>query len=214
MIGNDSSVKFGGRDGQQLSQWIVTSGSRRCQQRCARGSGPPFHFREEPGGGRILHRAISASELPGERGLCAWIDVAGRAVGHARNARGEPSGRVARGSCPPRAPTDPDLRVDRVSGSSRRGIAVPRTIRWFRGDTLMRLDVLGVVPTACPTTRHPLRSTGSGRARSPASSLIWGAPTPCRPSRRTSFPSLGDTIVRPLFVPTSSGQSCGSTWSC
>jgi len=26
--------------------------------------------------------------------------------------------------------------------------------------------------------------------------------------------SRGDTIVRPLFVPISSGQSCGSNWSC
>jgi hypothetical protein len=29
--------------------------------------------------------------------------------------------------------------------------------------------------------------------RSPASTVLWDAPTPCRSSRRTSFPSLGDT---------------------
>lgn len=51
------------------------------------------------------------------------------------------------------------------------------------------------------TTRRPLRSTGSGRARSPASALLWGAATPCRPSRLASSPSLGDTTVVSLVRP-------------
>ena len=42
---------------------------------------------------------------------------------------------------------------------------------------------------------------GVPRDGSPASTILWDAPTPRRPSRRTSFPSLGDTIgsspVRP-----------------
>ena len=64
------------------------------------------------------------------------------------------------------------------------------------------------------TTRRPLRSPGSGRARSPASTLLWGAATPCRPSHRASFLRLAIPSVCPLFVPTSSGQeSWGSTWS-
>jgi len=66
-----------------------------------------------------------------------------------------------------------------------------------------------VVEARCPrrassrlsTRRRPLRSTGSGRARSPASSLLWGAVTPCRPSRRASFPSLGDTTVSSVVRP-------------
>ena len=98
-----------------------------------------------------------------------------------------------------------------ASGSSRCG-AVPHTIHWL---AVTRWEV------RCPrrgsdvwsTTRHPLRSTGSGRARSPASTLLWGTPTPCRPSRRTSFPSLGDTIVSSPVRPHSSGLSCGSSWS-
>jgi hypothetical protein len=102
-------------------------------------------------------------------------------------------GRVDLGGYPPRSPTDPDLPVEEASGSSRCG-AVPRTIHCL---TVTRWEV------RCPrrgsgvgsTTRHPLRSTGSGRARSPASSLLWGAPTPCRPSRRTSLPSFGDSRV-------------------
>lgn len=43
--------------------------------------------------------------------------------------------------------------------------------------------------------RHPLPSTGSPRVGSPASQVLRGAPTPCRPSRRTSFPSLGGTAL-------------------
>jgi hypothetical protein len=50
------------------------------------------------------------------------------------------------------------------------------------------------------TTRRPLRSTGSGRARSPASTLIWDAPTPVRPSRRASL-SPGDTTRAPCLLP-------------
>ena len=41
--------------------------------------------------------------------------------------------------------------------------------------------------------RPPLPSTGSARARSPASSVLWNAPTPARPSRRVSLPSHGST---------------------
>ncbi len=102
--------------------------------------------------------------------------------------------RVDLGGRPPRPPTDPDVPVEEASGSSRRG-AVPRTVRWFRGNTLVEARCPRRGSNPLSTTRHPLRSTGSGRARSPASSLLWGTPTPCRPSRRTSFPSLGDTIV-------------------
>ncbi len=52
-----------------------------------------------------------------------------------------------------------------------------------------------MVPGVEPTTRRPLLSTGSRRACSPASSILWDAPTPVRPSRRVSLPSLGDTTV-------------------
>jgi hypothetical protein len=42
--------------------------------------------------------------------------------------------------------------------------------------------------------RHPLPSTGSPEGRdSPASTVIWNVPNPCRPSRVTSLPSLGGT---------------------
>jgi len=46
-------------------------------------------------------------------------------------------------------PGPPQIRTCALnaSGSSRRGFAVPHTIRRFRGDTLARHGVLGVVPT-------------------------------------------------------------------
>ena len=49
-----------------------------------------------------------------------------------------------------------------ASGSSRCGIAVPHTTRWFRGDTLMRHDVLGVVPTPRPQRGTPFAPRGPG----------------------------------------------------
>src|SRR5271157_4027256 len=45
------------------------------------------------------------------------------------------------------------------------------------------------VHSAAPPSLHGVR-----KGRSPASTLLWGAATPCRPSHRASFPSLGDTI--------------------
>ncbi len=61
---------------------------------------------------------------------------------------------------PPRAPTDPDVPVKEASGSSRCGIAVPHTTRSFRGDTLVRLGGLGVVPTSHPQRGTPFAPRG------------------------------------------------------
>src|SRR3954468_3374711 len=61
--------------------------------------------------------------------------------------------------------------------------------------------------------RRLLPSSGSVRGGSPGSSVLRDAPTPCRPSRRTSFPSLGDTIVLSPVRPHSLGPNCGSSWS-
>src|SRR3954451_17433431 len=76
-----------------------------------------------------------------------------------------------------------------------RHVVVP-TLTWLRRpsiDSRVRFDALGEFSDDGPTTRHPLLSTGSRRACSPASAIIRDAPTPDRPSRRTSSPSLGDT---------------------
>ena len=56
------------------------------------------------------------------------------------------------------------------------------------------------VPPAVPCLRRPLPSTGSPGVSSPASQVLSGVPTPCRPSRRASFPSLGGTACCGRFV--------------
>jgi hypothetical protein len=61
----------------------------------------------------------------------------------------------------PGAPTDPGVRVEDAPGSSRCGVAVPHTIRSFRGDTLVRHGVLSVVPTPCPQCGAPFAPRGS-----------------------------------------------------
>ena len=79
--------------------------------------------------------------------------------------------RVGLGGCPPRPPTDPDSRVKtHPARHVADSLSLTRSVRC----TVTRSEV------RCPrrgsglrsTTRHPLRSTGSGRARSPASSLL------------------------------------------
>jgi hypothetical protein len=113
----------------------------------------------------------------------------------------------------PGAPTDPGVRVKDAPGSSRCGVAVPHTSRSLRGNTLMRHGVLGVVPTPRPQRGTPFAPRGP-EGRSPASMLLWGTATPCRPSRRTSFPSLGDTTLVPLVRPQRPRtRGRGSTWS-
>jgi hypothetical protein len=58
--------------------------------------------------------------------------------------------------------------------------------------------VPAIVPSAGPCSRPLLPSTGSRGAGSPASAVLREAPTPERPSRRASLPSLGGTSRAPL----------------
>ena len=60
----------------------------------------------------------------------------------------------------PGAPTDPDVRVKRIRFVTVWKIAVPRTTRSFRGDTLVRHGVLGVVPTPRPQRGTPFAPQG------------------------------------------------------
>ena len=57
------------------------------------------------------------------------------------------------------------------------------------------LGMSAIVPLRRSAIRRPLPSTGSRRVSSPASAVVRGAPTPCRPSRRASLPSLGGTAL-------------------
>ena len=63
----------------------------------------------------------------------------------------------------------------------------------------LELSVSTIVPSNGAVTRPPLPSTGSLGYGSPASTVLWAAPTSGRPSRHASFPSPGGTPAAPLF---------------
>src|SRR5271166_4772357 len=73
---------------------------------------------------------------------------------------------------------------------------------------------LACFPSTVPETAPP-SFHGVPRVGSPASTVLWGAATPCHPFRHASFPSLGDTslasLVRPHRLWT---RGRGSSWSC
>jgi hypothetical protein len=62
--------------------------------------------------------------------------------------------------------------------------------------------------------RRALPSAGSLRSGSPTSSVLRLAEAPCHPSRRTSFPSLGGTALRPLVMTRSVGAPSSSRFGC
>ena len=122
------------------------------------------------------------------------------------------------GIAPPRLPQIRTCPI-KASGSSRRGLVVPRVYPQVMVRRVLRFDALHVVHSYVPqrgthssivVSISPRRSTSSTptalnaarpslprvpKVRSPASTVLWRAPNPQRPSRRTSFPSLGDIIV-------------------
>ena len=61
-------------------------------------------------------------------------------------------------------------------------------------------------PPAVPFSWLPLPSTGSSWVSSPASAVLRAAPTSADPSRRTSFPWLGDTPAVPRSIRFSRSQ--------
>lgn len=64
----------------------------------------------------------------------------------------------------------------------------------------------GIFPCTESLRWHPLPSLGSARVRSPASTVLRGAPTPDRPSRRASLPSRRGTASILLWC--SRGSNC------
>ena len=100
-----------------------------------------------------------------------------------------------------------------ASGSSRCGIAVPHTTRSFRGDTLMRHGVLGVVPTPRPQRGTPFAPRGP---EGPFPRFITTM------ERCDSLPSLSPHFVSfawryhrfvPRSSPSASDVGRGSSWS-
>ena len=88
----------------------------------------------------------------------------------------------SRWGLPPSAPTDPDVPVKVASGSSRRGLAAPRTIRRVRGDS-RRSSLSETGRVLAP--RLPLRCLdGQGdslRKRVSKRASIWTRPGRRRP---------------------------------
>ncbi len=62
----------------------------------------------------------------------------------------------------PGAPTDPGVHVKRTRFVTLWTVAVPHTTGSFRGDTLVRRGVLGVVPTPRPQRGAPFAPRGPG----------------------------------------------------
>ena len=61
---------------------------------------------------------------------------------------------------------------------------------------------LASFPPKVPSLWRPLPSTGSLRVGSPASTVLFDAPTPCHPSPQASLPSPSDTASVPVcFAP-------------
>ena len=78
-----------------------------------------------------------------------------------------------------------------ISGLCRASSA----IRCCFVDTSTGFDAPAMFPSNGVMTRRPLPSAGSLGMVPPASSVLWDAPTPRRPSRPASLPSRGDTTV-------------------
>jgi hypothetical protein len=110
----------------------------------------------------------------------------------------------------------PDMPVEEAFGSSRCGVALPRTTRPFSGDTLMRHDAFGVVPTSRPQRGIPFALRGPqgpfrrfyatmGRSDSSSSisprfiSIAWRyhRSSPSARDRAADQPGVGKPELRP-----------------
>ncbi len=127
------------------------------------------------------------------------------------------AGRVALGSYPPRAPTDPDVRTlahpvpqPTVSPS----VMVPEAIRssygdmWFEPRCARHVSLNRVCR---PTLRFPPQGPPG---RVPLLLRYYqSATTSCRSSRRTSFPSLGGTSAFTRSVRSPADECTAGAWS-
>ena len=100
-------------------------------------------------------------------------------------------GRVAPGRCLPGAPTDPDVQISRIRLFETRLRYAP-AIRSSCVEMGSEPDVSSIFPSHGSMSRRTLRSTGSLWLGSPASSLLWRAPT-SRPPRSASL-ALASTV--------------------
>ena len=139
------------------------------------------------------HLGILSAEKPCERRFLTRSTVARRDQPY------RAAGRVALGSYPPRAPTDPDVRalahpVPRPTASP--SAMVPAAIRSSYGDMLIEPRSVRHV-SLDRVCRSTLRFPPQGPPRQVPllQQYYQSVTTSCRPSRRASLPSLGGTSV-------------------
>jgi len=112
----------------------------------------------------------------------------------------------------PGAPTDPGVHVKCTRFVTLWNRCPPHdwvVSRWHAGEA--RYPRRG--SNSPSTTRHPLRSTGSGRAVPPLQHYYGALRLLAAHLAALRFLRLAIPSLRPLFVPISSGLSCGSSWS-
>ena len=115
-------------------------------------------------------------------------------------------GRVDLGGRPPRPPTDPGVHVKCARFVKLWSIAVPHTTGSFRGDTLIRHRCPRRGSNSPSTTRHPLRSTGSGRAVPPLRRYYGALRLLAVHLTALRFLRLAIPPFRPSFVPVGLGR--------
>ena len=76
-------------------------------------------------------------------------------------------------------------------------------------DTSTGFDAPAMFPSNGYVTWHFLSLHRVPRNGSPDSTVLRDAPTPVRPSRRTSLPSLGDTTLASCLLPASRRRAVG-----
>ena len=97
-------------------------------------------------------------------------------------------GRVALGVTPPKLPQIRACRLPAPASSSHEVATSAIRRRYVDMDQVSMY--LACFPSTVPETAPP-SFHGVPRVGSPASTVLWGAATPCRPFRHASFPSLG-----------------------
>jgi len=102
------------------------------------------------------------------------------------------------------------LREVKLSSGACRAILA---ICCCRVETLSDLGVSVIFPFSSSVIRRSLPSAGSLQVGSPASSVLWSAPIPCRPSRHAScYLAWRYRLARLLFAPVGPLAPCPRAW--
>ena len=115
-------------------------------------------------------------------------------------------GRVDLGGCPPRPPTDPDVRHSRIR-FLRSTDSQPIAIRRSCGEMPVGISVPCIGPSDEPVSRHSLPSTGSHRSVPPLPRYYETLRLPTTRSPTLRFLRVVGTVSRPTFAPSGVGRT-------